>query len=1472
MLTRNILHKSPFGFLECRPIRDADNHVLDFEIISHNPKLAELLANIRVELSENRIGALFPGFNKQEREWAQIVGFVESGESCLEIETYFVSLDDWVRLFLFKNETEEDTYGVMVFDTAYEKNRLEEIESLFEASLDMLCIFDEKMQMVYLNNQWEQFTGYKRSELFYDPFRQLIHPEDKRDTLRQMTGLTKVNTLIIRNRILTKAGEVRHFEWKATHQNNRIYCAVRDVTSEVRKGEEIELLYKQLRSILDAMPNYIFAKDQRGRYLMANSQFANWYGCTPEEIVGKTDVDLGVEPKLSRKFEAYDIQVIKSGKREILPEMYEMNRETGEAGWFQTVKIPYQHPGLKETGILGISTNVTNLKQAEIGLKEKTIQYDLALKGTKDGVWDWELNSGRMFFSDRWMEQLGYQAGGLPSTIDTFVDHLHSEDRDQVVEYLQAFVSGEKSVFDFDFRMYHKDGSIRWINGRAAAIRDKSGRAVRIAGSNADITGRKKSERDLLFLKQILEETSHLVRVGSWQYVAPTDKLVWTDVCYLIHDLEPRQNTDFSLSDAGSFIHPDFRQFYQQAFDKLLHEGRPFDIEVKIITAKGRSIWVRMIARAEMQQGKIVRLIGSIQDIDERKRNRDELHKTRTQLSGILADMSDVVYSFDLMKRSLIFITPSVEHLYGIPQEEWMKDAAVWQKFTKTEDREHRKRIERAILNGEDVALEYCIRDASGTEKWIRNRTRVVYDEAGNKKRLDGLMIDITKQKRAELEVAEYSSMLKTLIDIVQIFISVERKQVEGAIGRALKSIAELVQADHIYIFEFDGTHTSMSMRYEWCKPGVSTTVELDKAYDISNVPEIADKITNKQSVDIFDVARMEEGSYKKLLQFDGVKSIFCTPMIDEGKVIGFAGFESIGSRRRFSANAKELLQVFAGILVNLKQRLLMEGVLDDARTKAEEASKAKSMFLANMSHEIRTPLNGVIGFSELLTSTELNAQQEQYLDYVLKSAKSLTSIINDILDFSKIEAGKLEIEYTETNIRQLIEETADIVSHQAAAKQLEIILDIDTHISEIILTDPIRLKQVLLNLMNNAVKFTDQGTVTMRLKEQSLSPERSRFYFEVRDTGIGIHPERQHVLFKAFSQADASDTRKYGGTGLGLAISSSIINKMGSKINLRSKPGKGSVFSFSLVSQVVPQLNGEGLTKLKQDQLAENKVRSLPPILMLEPVPSLLEQHRKMIKSLGASALGFDRIEAFMEACKENPMYPLLISLVPGDKYFQQTLGDFLKAEARDRKVIFLYNTLHESVLRSFFDTLKGLNYSSLYKPVKLKQMRDLLADIPKPLQVPKSVQNKAGASVPQTDKPGMNKQRADKLKVLIAEDVPMNLSLIKIVLAKLLGDIHILEAVNGELAVSLSAEHKPDFIIMDVHMPVMSGIDATKNIRMMGGYLAEVPIFALTAGVATDERQRCMESGMTAFLSKPLKSDLLKDVLVQYHFLPEP
>ncbi len=279
-------------------------------------------------------------------------------------------------------------------------------------------------------------------------------------------------------------------------------------------------------------------------------------------------------------------------------------------------------------------------------------------------------------------------------------------------------------------------------------------------------------------------------------------------------------------------------------------------------------------------------------------------------------------------------------------------------------------------------------------------------------------------------------------------------------------------------------------------------------------------------------------------------------------------GFQMLSHHRRWNDEDANLLKIFSNIIGEAMFKVEREKELIQAKNMAESASKAKSEFLSNTSHEIRTPLNGMIGFTELLRNTKLNKVQLEYVENAIMSANTLMAVINDILDFSKIESGKLELDIVHTDIVQLVEKASDIVKIMASQKGLELLLNIQPDTPRYAYVDPIRLKQIMVNLLSNAVKFTTKGEVEISLRFKEIDEFQAQFILSVRDTGIGIRDEDKSKLFKAFSQADSSITRRYGGTGLGLIISNSLAEKMGSKINFTSEYGKGSVFSMSFVSR----------------------------------------------------------------------------------------------------------------------------------------------------------------------------------------------------------------------------------------------------------------------------------------------------------------
>jgi len=404
-----------------------------------------------------------------------------------------------------------------------------------------------------------------------------------------------------------------------------------------------------------------------------------------------------------------------------------------------------------------------------------------------------------------------------------------------------------------------------------------------------------------------------------------------------------------------------------------------------------------------------------------------------------------------------------------------------------------------------------------------------------------------------------------------------------------------------------------------------------------------------------------------------------------------------------------------AGSHTDITQQKMAQKELLEAKESADKASRAKSEFLANMSHEIRTPLNAVIGFTNLLQETQLTDDQQQYVKNAGYSSQMLLSIINDILDFSKIEAGMMELEIIQTDMVVLIEQVSDSISPAVNQKNLEMITMLDNSMPRFAFVDPVRVTQILNNLLNNAVKFTSSGKIELHVSFENITDTRGQYHFSVKDTGIGISEENLPNLFKAFSQADNSTTRKFGGTGLGLIISEMIARKMGSSIEVQSKAGEGTTFFFTLEANI--------------DAVAENTAA--------------------------------------------------------------KTIGN-------------------------------------------------------------------TQASKSQTEI-----QTVKKLKILIVEDIELNMTLVKALLRGICPDASVFEASNGIEAIERWQKESPDIILMDKQMPEMDGVDATRKIRQLAKDFSRPYIIALTAGALSEEREKCLAAGMNDFITKPVTKETLKNAI---------
>jgi PAS domain S-box-containing protein len=845
-------------------------------------------------------------------------------------------------------------------------------------------------------------------------------------------------------------------------------------------------------------------------------------------------------------------------------------------------------------------------------------------------------------------------------------------------------------------------------------------------------------------------------------------------------------------------IHPEDLEPFVEQFSTAVEAGGQYQTEYRALWADGTIRWLTGRGRVMRDAaGHANRVIGTVTDITARHELEDKLRNTTESLT--IAQASAGVATFDInVQANTLLCSDNYFDLLGIPKSAHPMNRDKFLSLVHPEDIESVRRP-RYESNGEVnfYHREYRLNLHPGELRWISEKANVARNSKGEVRRITGAIMDITDLKQAEaaLHAAE--------------------KRLERAVRGTQDGLWEYNIVDNTIWF---APRCNEMLGYS---PGELSTDT--RAFVALVHPEERDAVLEQIDSHLtrntpYDI---EFRMRTKLGQYEWVRSRARAERDGEGKPVKLAGSIQLVTDRRQAQQA----------------------TLEAVRV-AEAANKAKSDFLANMSHEIRTPMNGIIGVSQLLTDTPLDKIQREYVDIIRGSAETLLSLINDILDFSKIEAGRLELEHIPFDLRSPIYETSSALALQGGMKGIELIVNTNPDVPYQFIGDPGRLRQIMMNLISNALKFTHEGQVLVNVTRADSSPTHTVVKIEVIDTGIGIPEDRKDKLFKPFSQVDPSTTRHYGGTGLGLSIVKRMTELMGGSVGVTSTMGKGSTFWVTL-----------NLERNGQQKPLEN-LGNGRKVLVVDDVEASRCGLKQKLEAFQFQGVVADSCQSAMILLEADPA----IELVMADEIMPMQGGMDLLSMLRAHPTLSEKPFILMSMIGAHLEDDAWTHRPELVilKPLRGRTVGEAAASV------------LAGNAQTVSARPSLTADGTQfaQARVLLVEDNAVNQRVAQRLLKKL--GIDVTTCNNGADALErLLNDPAFDAVLMDCQMPVMDGFTATQHLReweQERGVTQRLPVIALTANVMREDRERCLAAGMDAHLGKPIQATQLRDCLARY------
>jgi len=1144
-------------------------------------------------------------------------------------------------------------------------------------------------------------------------------------------------------------------------------------------GRSADIERAGLIAAVEQSADAIVIVDTSGKIQYVNPAFTKMTGYSSEDVIGRNPRILK-SGRQSAEFYQELWATVASGRvwhGELIN-----RRKNGTLYTEEMTVTPVRDSRRKIVNYIALKRDVTERREAEEARRflASIVESsdDAIIAGTLDGnVLTWNHGARALF---------GYQANEIVGKNASVL--APADTRELVGQRLAKIQKG--IVSHYDTVGQGKDGRRLNVAITLSPIRNSSGEIVNAAAIFHDISERVRIEQSLRASEERFRGAFENAPFGMCLSTLDGHFLqVNATLCKMLGYSE---NELLSLT-WPQLTHPADLKVSADAVDRLL--GNPstcVEIEKRYVHQSGKFIWARnRISLVRDGAGQPLYFVVHIEDIAERKRAEAALRESEERFR-IMADTCPTSMWVTNAEGGVRFINRTYREFFNTTYEQ--VEGGKWQPLIHTEDApDYIRAFELAVETHTPFKAEARVRSANGEWRWVASHAEPRFSAEGEFLGHVGLSPDITERKLAEDAVRHSEQKFRQLAE-----------SIHEVFWMMNKEATEILYISPAYEQVWGRTCESLYREpMSW--------LEAIEPEDREQAHRVFERQIAGEAID----------SEYRIRTPDGVRRWI--------RDRAFPVRDQMG----------QLIRV-VGIAEDVTERKQYEEALVHAREAADAANLEKSRFLANMSHEIRTPMNGVIGMTELALDTTLTLEQREYLNIVKNSADSLLGLINDILDFSKIEAKKLDLENIAFNLRENMDATMKALGFRADSKQLELLYQIAPDVPAGVVGDPGRLRQVLVNLVGNAIKFTEHGEVEVRVKKVSESNGKVMLNFSVRDTGIGIPSEKQKVIFEAFSQADSSITRRFGGTGLGLAISTQLVRLLGGEMQLESEPGKGSIFhftvSFSLANEsdraparaAIAML--QGLPVMAVDDNATNR-RLLNESLRVWGInPTLVASASEALRLLHQSAAA-------------GKPYPLIIVDAHMPEMDGFSLVGHIKKDPQLASIpIIMLTSSGQPGDVALCHELGVAVY--LTKPVGeaefLEAILRTLGRVP------------ATASRQVLTRHTLREARRI-LQILVVDDNPVNQHL-AVRLAEKQG--HSVAAVaSGRQALEALERKQFDVVLMDIQMPEMDGFEATTVIRQKERQSgSHIPIIAMTAHAMEGDREHCLGAGMDGYVSKPI------------------